>query len=253
MEVINMEIYKEVEKFMLDNNINLDKKGIIANANMCAIVSKFINYKYTVTEILLIYDFITDVLQDKIPQVMLNISKEDRIPTAIKLLDKNYISFYKDDLTEEEKEKFAFCIIYSFFVYSFDEKTEEMEQGIYDFTSFERIEKEYIYEKETYPSKFVIKKYSDDSKENYGLVIDNPIEVTSVGLEYQYLDSIQTKDNKEITYERIGSFTGKDNIHIDGYDIFVKGLLGKKKVATFYISGYGNSNATKTPKGFKFI
>ena len=28
---------------------------------------------------------------------------------------------------------------------------------------------------------------------------------------------------------------------------------GKKKIATFYILGYGNYNATKPPKGFKFI
>lgn len=253
MKILEEKVYNQVKKFMVENNINIDDKGIIANSNMCTIISKFINYKYSVNEILLMYDFITDVLQGKFPQIAINVQKEDRIKTAIKLLDKNYIKFYKDNLNEEEKEKIAFCIVYSFFVYSFNEENNEMEQGIFDFTSFERIEKEYIYEKETFPSKFIIKKYSDDSKENYGLTIDNPIEVTSVNLEYQYLDSIKTEDNKSIIYERIGSFSGKDNINIDGYEIFVKGILGKKKVATFYISGYGSYNATKPPKGFKFI
>lgn len=126
-------------------------------------------------------------------------------------------------------------------------------QGIYDFTSLDKIEKEYYYEKETFPSKFSVIKYSDDSNENYGFVVENPIEVTSVELEYKYLNSLITLDNKKISYERIGSFSGKNNTYVDGYEIYKKGIIGRKKIGTIYISGDGSSNATKAPKGFKFI
>ena len=253
MEILEEKVYNQVKKFMLENNIDIDNRGIVANSNMCTIISKFINYKYSVNEILLIYDFITDVLQGKIPKIINEVPKEERIRTAIKLFDKNYISFYKNDLNVEEKEKFAWCIVYSFFTYGFNEETGEMEQGIYDFTSLDKIEKEYYYEKETFPSKFSVIKYSDDSNENYGLVVENPIEVTSVELEYKYLNSLITLDNKKISYERIGSFTGKNNIYVDGYEIYTKGIIGRKKIGTIYISGDGSSNATKAPKGFKFI
>ena len=253
MEILEEKVYNQVKKFMIENNIDIGNRGIVANSNMCTIISKFINYKYSVNEILLIYDFITDVLQGKIPKIINEVPKEERIRTAIKLLDKNYISFYKNDLNVEEKEKFAWCIVYSYFTYGFNEETGEMEQVIYDFTSLDKIEKEYYYEKETFPSKFSVIKYSDDSNENYGFVVENPIEVTSVELEYKYLNSLITLDNKKISYERIGSFSGKNNTYVDGYEIYKKGIIGRKKIGTIYISGDGSSNATKAPKGFKFI
>ena len=115
MEILEEKVYNQVKKFMIENNIDIDNRGIVANSNMCTIISKFINYKYSVNEILLIYDFITDVLQGKIPKIINEVPKEERIRTAIKLLDKNYISFYKNDLNVEEKEKFAWCIVYSYF------------------------------------------------------------------------------------------------------------------------------------------
>ena len=126
MEILEEKVYNQVKKFMIENNIDIGNRGIVANSNMCTIISKFINYKYSVNEILLIYDFITDVLQGKIPKIINEVPKEERIRTAIKLLDKNYISFYKNDLNVEEKEKFAWCIVYSYFTYGFNEETGEM-------------------------------------------------------------------------------------------------------------------------------
>ena len=45
----------------------------------------------------------------------------------------------------------------------------------------------------------------------------------------------------------------KNNTYVDGYEIYKKGIIGRKKIGTIYISGDGSSNATKAPKGFKFI
>lgn len=71
-------------------------------------------------------------------------------------------------------------------------------------------------------------------------------------MEYIYLDSIVTSDNKEIFYNRVGSFNGKNGIFVDVYDIFIKKLFGKKKIATLYISCNGSKNSKVSPNGFKF-
>ena len=58
MEILEEKVYNQVKKFMIENNIDIGNRGIVANSNMCTIISKFINYKYSVNEILLIYDLL---------------------------------------------------------------------------------------------------------------------------------------------------------------------------------------------------
>ena len=169
MKLLDKEIYDKVKIFMQTNNIQLDERGLVANANLCKIISIFINNKLSPFEILTIYDFITDVLQGMLPKIAINVNKNDRIPMAVKILDSKFIPDYKDNLTEDEKEKFAFCIVYSFFTYSFNEESGEMEQEIFKFETFENIAKEYEYEKKEFPFKFKkdISDIGDISKE-YG-------------------------------------------------------------------------------------
>lgn len=63
MRLLDKEIYDKVKIFMKTNHINLNERGLVANANLCKIISTFINNKLSTFEILTIYDFITDVLQ----------------------------------------------------------------------------------------------------------------------------------------------------------------------------------------------
>ena len=54
-------------------------------------------------------------------------------------------------------------------------------------------------------------------------------------------------------YERVGTVTHRDGeTIIDVYNIYRK-KLGKKKIATLYISGYGYENTVIAPKGFRFM
>lgn len=248
MKVLDEEIYEKVKIFMDTNNIDLDERGLIANANLCKIISIFINNKLSTFEILTIYDFITDVLQGKYPKIAVNVNKEDRIPMAIKLLDSNYIPDYKDNLTEDEKEKFAFCIVYSFFTYSFNEESGEMESEIFNFETFEKIEKEYEYMKKEFPSKFK-KEDSDigDVSKEYGRDIENPIKLKSINMIYEYLDNICLKNENEedIQYERIGSYSTSSNELVDGFKIFNS---RNELIDTLYFFGNANENDIEIPK-----
>lgn len=63
-----------------------------------------------------------------------------------------------------------------------------------------------------------------------------------------------TDDGKDILYERVGTVTHSDGeTIIDVYNIYSKKILGKKKIATLYISGYGYENTVIAPKGFRFM
>lgn len=63
-----------------------------------------------------------------------------------------------------------------------------------------------------------------------------------------------TDDGKDILYERVGTVTHSDGeTIIDVYNIYIKKKLGKKKIATLYISGYGYENTVIAPKGFRFM
>ena len=63
-----------------------------------------------------------------------------------------------------------------------------------------------------------------------------------------------TDDGKDILYEWVGTVTHSDGeTIIDVYNIYSKKILGKKKIATLYISGYGYENTVIAPKGFRFM
>lgn len=252
-DIINNETYEKVKKYMESIGVKLDERALIANSNFFNIVSEKINNKLSINELFENYDFIIDVIQGKFPKIINHVNREDRIKTAIRLLNSDDCPKAKDLLTDEEKKFLAFCIIYSFFTYTMNEENEEMEQSIYEFNSTQNIVEEYNYYKRQFPERFNIYKISDYTKDNYGLVVENPIEVTSVGLEYQYLNSIETADNRHIIYDRIGSFSRGDNIIVDGYAIYVNGIIKKKKITTLYITSYGTENSMHVPKGFKFI
>jgi len=248
LKTIDKKIYKQTKDFLDQLGVELEERGYIANANFCSIVSEYCNNKISATKILETYDYITDVLQGQYPKLIIQVPKADRILWAKKIINKS------DELglTDEEIEFFAFCIVYSFFVYGVNEETQESEQAIFEFTSKENIIKQYEYAKKENLWKFEVAQYSDTSNNDYGFIMENPIEVTSVSMEYSYLGAIVTTDGKEITYNRIGSFLGKDNIFVDGYEIFTKNIFGKKKIATLYITGDGCEDSQITPKGFKF-
>ena len=158
------------------------------------------------------------------------------------------------NLNEKERLHFCFVIYWSSCIMILDKDTNE---PTWDMKCFEggtkAIIEEYEYKLKQFPETFLIKSYSDPSREDYGYTVDNPIELLSVSTQYEYLNIIETTSGKKIIYERTGSFQREDNIIVDEYNIYIKGLLKNKKIATLYLTGEGSYNSISVPKGFKFI
>ena len=251
MKILNKEYFEAMKEFRDNNNLQdeLTDNDCICYANMFSVFSDITGGKLSFDEMFNTYDFITDVIDGSRPDIM--IEMEDKFRDTYRLLRRYSTT---KNLDEETRKKVAFLIYQAKCIMIMDEETMQptWNMGLFEKGTKNFIE-EYEYEVKEYPDKFEIKKsLSDPSKDDFGYSVENPIEVISVGAEYDYLRILLTEDGKEISYQRIGSDSYEDTI-IDIYDIYNKKLIGKKKFATLYISGYGFENTMVAPKGFRFM
>ena len=253
MKILNKDYFKAMKKYRDDNNLQdeLTDDDCICYANMFSVYSDITDNKYSFDEMFQTYDFITDVIDGLRPDVMIEMS--DKYRDIYRLLRRYSTT---KSLNEETRKKLAFLIYQAKCIMIMNEETMEptwnmdlFEKGTKNFLE------EYEFELKEYPETFEIKKsLSDTSRDDFGLTADNPIELISVGAQFQYLNILLTEDGKDISYEREGSVTHSDGeTIIDVYGIYSKKLIGKKKVATLYISGYGYENTMVAPKGLRFM
>ena len=241
------EFYKKMISYRNENNLydELTNNDCEFYALVLNVIHKATNSQYTVDEVFNIYDFFTDVADGKMPNVDL-FTKGDSFKGFYRL-SKRY-SLTKN-LTEEERLLLCFCIYQAHCVSVFDEKTRTLDFDKKLFAGgLENIKKAFKYEKEHFPKKYEIMALSDPSKDDYGYTKENPIEVTAVAVEYQYLRGI-TYHGKKITFEHKSDYIGLHDNLVDSFDIFVDG----DKVATLYLTSDGSHNSIKCPKGFEFI
>ena len=250
MKILNKEYASQMKQLRDENNIELSDHECECYSNMFHVLNDVAGNQFTFEQLFDTYDFFTDVLDGKRPNVDL-FTHEDAFKGFYRL-SKRYST--TKNLKDRERLLFCFVIYWASCIMIMDEETQE---PTWNMGCFERgtktIVEEYDYEAEQFPDKFIIKSYSDPTKEDYGYTPENPIELTAVAVQYQYLNGIETDDGKKITYKRIGSLEGEDDIFIDQYEIYVKGLLTNKKIATLYLTGDGSYNSISTPKGFRFI
>lgn len=250
MKILNKTFEKNMKDFVKENGLELNEYECQCYANLCEVLNQLVDNQFEFNFILGMYDYFTDVLDGKLPNI--DIFSHKGAFKGFYRLSKRY-SLTKN-LTEEQRVHLCFAIYWASCIRTMNEKTMEDSWNLECFENgAEYIIKEYERMLEMDPGRFLIKTYSDATKGDYGFTPKNPIEVTSVSIQYQYLNGLETDKGEKITYDRIGSFEGEDGIYVDGYKIYVKGLLKKKKIATLYLTGDGSYNSLSTPKGFRFI
>ena len=237
------------EMILYRNENGLQNELSIEDCEFYALVFSTIydatNKQYTFNEILNIYDFFTDVSDGKKPEV--DIFEEKDEFRGFYRLSKRY-SLTKN-LDEDERQLLCFAIFQAKYIYAYNEETKELE---FNRKLFEKgvkgLSDEFKHEKKTLPSTFEIVSLSDPTKDDYGYSIENPIEVTAVAVEYQYLRGI-TYHGEKITFEHGSDYKGSHDNWVDSFDIFV----GGEKITTLYFTSEGTYNSITCPKGFEFI
>lgn len=246
----NVEEFKQFMKAKNEeHSFGLSEHECDCYAHMLSVLGEITGNRLSQQQLFDAYDFFTDILDGKHPEVML-IERKNAYK-GIYRLSKLYCA--TGDLDEEERGLFCFAIYWAYCIKTYDEKNDKDIWGMEDFQKGKDfILKEYEFERKKFPKKYMAGDLSDPTRDDYGYSCQNPVELLSVAFEYQYLNAIETSEGKAITYQRIGSFSGADGTLIDGYEIFVPGIFKKKKIATLYLSAYGAENSSTAPKGFRF-
>lgn len=246
----NVEEFKQFMKMKNEEQgFGLSEHECECYASMLSVLGEIAEQWLSPLQLFNTYDFFTDVLDGRQPAIMLIDRKEAY--KGLYRLSKIYPA--TRNLDEEGRRLFCFAVYWASCVKTYDE---EKDQVIWSMGDFQKgkdyILKLYEYERVNFPQKYMVGSLSDPSREDYGYSLQNPIEVVSVALEYQYLNAMETEKGKAITYHRIGSFTGEGGTIVDGYEIFVPGIFTEKKIATLYLCAYGAENSRTAPKGFRF-
>ena len=251
MKIINKQRFEEIKLIFEQHNISLSLDDIAIYSNVFEIISQFVHEKLTNQEIFVVYDLLSDVVKNKRPDIIAHVPKVDRIRVQVRLMEE--LPETKGKLDLEEKIALAFCIYTGECIQTYDEDRNMMCNGIVLFDSFEHIKREFEYERQQFPSIFKIEKRNIIFDSTYGYSKENPINVTSIGAAYYYLNKLRY-NALPIKYDRIGSFINLNNDLVDGYDIFAekKRLFKNKiiKIATIYINSYCNEMPKVAPKGF---
>ena len=187
MKILNKDYFKAMKKYRDDNNLQdeLTDDDCICYANMFSVYYDITDNKYSFDEMFQTYDFITDVIDGLRPDVMIEMS--DKYRDIYRLLRRYSTT---KSLNEETRKKLAFLIYQAKCIMIMNEETMEptwnmdlFEKGAKNFLE------EYEFELKEYPETFEIKEsLSDTSRDDFGLTADNPIELISVGAQYQYLN-----------------------------------------------------------------
>lgn len=245
-------MYKEVKRLFHENEIEMENFEIELYANMFEIISIFTSRKLSVEEIFTSYDFLSDILHNRVPEFAVHVPKEERITVQLRAME--LLEETKGKLTMEEKEKYAFCVFFANCVKMYDEKTNTVSSGLTAFTDMESILGEYEFEKETNPARFqFLGEENNVPGEPFGYSINNPVLAVSVGASYDYLNRLYVSEN-EVSYNRIGSVANPSGGILDRYEITVtaKKILRKSsKKYLIYINPYASRTSTIAPEGFE--
>ncbi|MBQ4518023.1 MAG: hypothetical protein II997_05515 [Clostridia bacterium] len=250
--MLNEKRYIEVKNVFAEHGVELTESDIRLYADVFEIIAHYVNDKLTTREIMEAYDFLSDVILNRRPDIKVHVEKSEKIKLQVALMDK--IPFIGNKLDLEEKTTFAFCIYLGECVRIYDEENDTMTNGIVLFKSVESIGQEFENYKSINPTMFgcVIDNTANESRKDFGYSKSNPVLTKTIGEAYNYLSRL-VYEGGSITYTRIGSVSGGNGYILDMYKITVtKSILFFRKSMdyTIYIDSYANSTSTKAPKPF---
>ena len=118
-----------------------------------------------------------------------------------------------------------------------------------EFYDIDHIRNEYEHEL-TFKDELMIEPLkSDETADDFGLTLDNPVEVISIATEYLYLKCLTFSDGTPVEIGAHSSM-GSDRYEriVDKFEILKNGTY----ITDIYMYGYAIKGSFKAPKGFIF-
>lgn len=204
----------------------------------CEVVSRYVNGKLSIGDILSATDKLNDLLTKGLPGFCeVPLAKKDRIQGQIRAME--FIPETKGMLTRDEKEAFAFCVYYYTCTRIYDERTQMATMPMHHFESFEKIDAEYHDMKDpsgVHADMFVAAETLKEGR--FGYSSGNPICVVSVPEEYAYIKALRRADRVPRSFNRIGSVEGTNGHILDKWEVAYGGKKG-----FLYFDAYAESNS----------
>lgn len=234
-----------LKKMLQDSGISMPEHQIKAYTDIFAYLEHITENKYSEQQLFDLYTLLGDIAEGYCPEIAIIANNNDTIPTLVRIMEE--LPLTKGKLSMEQKFRIAFCVMAITGVH------EQPKDVVFDwFESFESVETQFAFFRKQMPSWFKASEKKTDSKENYGLSIDNPIQTTSVRSSYIYLNRLKYK-GKDIFYNRVGSIEGKNRHFVDKYNVYLKTGLFKKRskyLCDIYIDAYASTEPQTAPHGF---
>ena len=241
MPVSNEEFYKLTQEYNEKYNFGFGDYECRCHSNFYAALDEFSNHEMTYDAIVAVWLFILDILNDK--EDRFHISNDDAYRDIVKALMR-YSS--TKNIPYEGMKLFAFSIYYLFFIGKKNEVGETISR-IDEFYDTDHIRE--VYENAlSFDESLIIEPLkSDESADDFGLVPENPAEVTEIETELMYLDCLYFNDGTKIGIgDRTSVDVDKYDYPVDKYEILKNG----EYVTDIYVYGHAIKATFATPKGF---
>lgn len=245
--VLNQYRTSDIKRLLIEKGNNLPESDYFLYGNLFEIIANLISYKVDNQTMVDAFDELSDLILGKIPSFMAFVPEEQRLKIQIRYMNENGIL---QELTDEEKEAFAYCVWHATCIVVADEAG-NMNSGLIDFDSVEHIRVLYEEDKsrqpDIFPSNELLSKEKIEKKD-FGFNIDNPIHTTSIAQAYKLLKKIQY-NGEPVNIDSQVAIESKNGHLIDLYELETP----SGKTVEIYIDSYSNNNSEELPKGFSFV
>jgi ribosomal protein L40E len=246
-EIINEERTEEIKRLLIDRGVDLPESDYQLYGNMFEIIAQLTNNKVDNRTMVDVFDVLSDLIQNKIPSFSAFILKGQEYKTQIRYMsEKNLLQ----NLTDEEKEAFAFCVWHATRVFTMDDDG-EMRSCLIDFDSYDHIKALYDQDRrlkgDSYPTNEKNNTPEAKKKGKYGYCVDNPICTTSIREAYDLIKKVSYYDEPVSISSRY-STSGPNGHMLDVYQLETP----SGKSSKIYIDSYSYENSKELPEGFSY-
>ncbi len=244
-EIINKDRSEEIKRLLIERGVDLSESDYQLYGNMFEIIAQLTSNKIDNRTMVDVFDVLSDLVQNKIPSFTAFILKGQEYKTQIRYMNEENLL---QNLTEEEKEFFAFCVWHATRVFAVDDNG-EIHSCLTDFDSCDHIKRLYDQDRrlkgDSYPTNEKKNTAGDEKTGKFGYCANNPICTTSIREAYNLIKNISYY-GESVNISSRYSTHGPNGHVMDVYQLETP----SGKSTNIYIDSYSYENSKELPEGF---
>ena len=248
-KIVSLNPYRlsDIKRLLIEKGVNLEEKDYLLYGNMFEILAELTHHKLDNQTMVDAFDELSDLVLNKKLSFAAFILKGQEYKTQIRYMNEMGLL---QELSDEEKEAFAFCVWQANRVFTTNENG-EMVTCLSDFDTYEHIKLLYDEDREmkkdAYPTNEKKNTTISNAQAEFGFSADNPICTTSIREAYTLIDGIFYQ-NEHVKISARSSVKNSNGNIIDQYKLETP----SGQNVTIYIDSYAYENSKILPAGFSY-